>query len=164
MSPAEQLLINNISKFYKALNYAEQKIDSWYFEKENQKQERVVQLHNNLELDHFLKEEQPYLINWDKSTRGIPIFDFLIFYKKEYQTLEMNSLFDLYQSKYSFYKDELLLFQSLISIPEKITFEKTNYINTLNTKKVIIYIDKTNDFLSKYNEKDESTNHKKFEQ
>lgn len=164
MSPAEQLLMNNISKFYKALNYAEQKIDAWYFEKEKQKQERVVQLHNNLALSHFLIEENRYLINWDKSTKGIPIFDFLTFYKKEYQTLEMNSLFELYQSKYRFYNDELLLFQSLISIPEKITFEKTNYINTLNTKKVIIYIDKTNDFLSKYNKKDESTNYKEFKE
>ena len=164
MSPAEQLLMNNISKFYKTLNYAEQKIDCWYFEKEKQKQERVVQLHNNLELDHFLIEENRYLINWDKSTKGIPVFDFLIFYKNEYQTLEMNSLFELYQSKYSFYKEEMYLFQALISIPEKITFEKTNYINTLNTKKVIIYIDKTNDFLSKYNKKDESANHKEFEE
>ena len=53
------------------------------YKKENQKQERTVQLHNNLSLNHILKEEIPYIINWDKSKRGIPIFDFLIFYKKE---------------------------------------------------------------------------------
>ena len=164
MSPAEQLLMNNISKFYKALNYAAQKMDSWYFIKEKQKQERVVQLHNSLALDHFLIEENQYLINWDESKKGIPIFDFLIFYKNEYQILEMNSLFELYQSKYPFYKEELLLFQALISIPEKITFEKTNYINTINTKQVVTYIDKTNAFLSKYNEKNENANHKEFEE
>ena len=54
MSPAEQLLMNNISKFYKALNYAEEKIEQWYIEKEQQKQERTVQLHNNLSLDHII--------------------------------------------------------------------------------------------------------------
>ena len=162
MSPAEQLLMINISKFYKALNYAEHKIDLWYTKKENQKQERTVQLHNNLSLNHILKEEIPYIINWDKSKRGIPIFDFLIFYKKEYMDLEMNSLFNLYQNKYSFYPEEKLLFESLISIPEKIILNKTNYINTVNTKKIITYIDKTSQFLSEYNEKNENTNQEEF--
>lgn len=163
MSPAELLLMKNISKFYKALNYAEQKIDAWYQEKTKLKNERVVQLHNNLTLEHFLKEEIPYFINWDKSKKDLVIFDFLNFYKNEYHSLEMTSLFDIYQSKYKFSIDELLLFQSLISIPDKLTFSKTNYINTLEVKNVIVYIDKTRDFLSKYNEKNQKTDNEEFE-
>lgn len=162
MSPAEQLLMNNISKFYKALNYAEEKIEQWYIEKEQQKQERTVQLHNNLSLDHIIKKDIPYIISWDKSKRGNPIYDFLYFYKKEYNNLEMNYLFNLYQDKYSFYPEEKMLFESLISIPEKISFQKTNYINTINAKSIIDYVDKTNEFLLKYNKKNEHTNHEEF--
>ena len=162
MSPAEQLLMNNISKFYKALNYAEEKIEQWYIEKEQQKQERTVQLHNNLSLDHIIKKDIPYIISWDKSKRGNPIYDFLYFYKKEYNNLEMNYLFSLYQDKYSFYPEEKMLFESLISIPEKISFQKTNYINTINAKSIIDYVDKTNEFLLKYNKKNEHTNHEEF--
>ena len=47
-----------------------------------------------------------------------------------------------------YFIDETNLFQALISIPPKLTFEKTNYINTINAKKVIDYIEKTNTFLS----------------
>ena len=162
MSPAEQLLMNNISKFYKALNYAEEKIEQWYIEKEQQKQERTVQLHNNLSLDHIIKKDIPYIISWDKSKRGNPIYDFLYFYKKEYNNLEMNYWFSLYQDKYSFYPEEKMLFESLISIPEKISFQKTNYINTINAKSIIDYVDKTNEFLLKYNKKNEHTNHEEF--
>ena len=162
MSRAEQLLMNNISKFYKALNYAEEKIEQWYIEKEQQKQERTVQLHNNLSLDHIIKKDIPYIISWDKSKRGNPIYDFLYFYKKEYNNLEMNYLFSLYQDKYSFYPEEKMLFESLISIPEKISFQKTNYINTINAKSIIDYVDKTNEFLLKYNKKNEHTNHEEF--
>ena len=148
MSPAEQVLMFNISKLYKALNYAEQKINSWYDEKSTKKTERFVQLHNNLSLDNIIKEKNTYLINWEKSQKGIAIYDFLNFYKKHYFEVEMTSLFKQYQSKFQFFIDETNLFQALISIPPKLTFEKTNYINTINAKKVIDYIEKTNTFLS----------------
>lgn len=164
MSPAESLLMKNISKFYKSLQYAEHKIDLWYQEKIKLKRERLVQLHNNIKLEHFLVDDIPYFISWDKSEKGLVIFDFLSFYQNEYQELEMSSLFDIYQSKYKFSPDELLLFQALIAIPTKVTFTKTNYINTLEVKKRVDYIEKTNEFLSKYYEKNQKSNDEKFEE
>ena len=148
MSPAEQVLMFNISKLYKALNYSEQKITAWYNEKNNKKTDRFVQLHNNLSLSNIIKDEKSYLVNWEKSKKGIPIYDFLNFYQNHYFELEMNSLFKQYQSKFQFTPDEKYLFQALISIPQKLSFEKDNYINTINAKKVIEYIEKTNIFLS----------------
>lgn len=164
MSPAESLLMKNISKFYKSLQYAEHKIDLWYQEKIKLKRERLVQLHNNIKLEHFLVDDIPYFISWDKSEKGLVIFDFLSFYQNEHQELEMSSLFDIYQSKYKFSPDELLLFQALIAIPTKVTFTKTNYINTLEVKKRVDYIEKTNEFLSKYYEKNQKSNDEKFEE
>lgn len=157
MSPAEYILMLNISKFHKALNYADNRLDAWYQEKQTSIKERVTQVHKNITLDHFLVGEKSYFINWDNSSKDIVIYDFLNFYRNEFTNLEMISLFEQYQSKYEYTKDERLLFQALISIPEKITFKKSNIINLIETKRVIDYVEKTNDFLSKYNEKNKKT-------
>ena len=164
MSPAEYLLIRHISKIHSALNYADNTLENWYKEKKVQKKERRVLLHRNLTLDHFLKEKTAYFINWDYSRKGLVIYDFLNFYKNEYQNLEMESLFELYQSKYRYTKDEKLLFLSLLAIPYKVDFKKTNYINTLEVRKLIIYVEKTNRFISKEYEKDQKAYQEKFEQ
>lgn len=164
MSPAEQLLMRNISNFYKALNYSEYKLNSWYKVKEKTSKERIVQLHNNLSLEHFLKEDVAYLVNWDKAKKDYVIYDFINFYKHEYLNLEMTSLFELYQSKYQYTEEEQLLFESLISLPPQIIFNKTNYINTINTKNIVTYVIKTSEFLSKQNEENQESNHTEFEQ
>ena len=158
MSPAEYHLMINISKFHKALNFAEKKLELWYQEKKQQIKERVVQLHNNITLEHFLIDDKPYFINWDKSKKDIVIYDFLNFYRNEYLNLEMSSLFEQYQAKYQYSNEELLLLQTLIAIPDKITFKKSNLNNLIDTKKIINYIEKTNLFLSKYYKKNQSTN------
>ena len=149
MSPAEYLLMRNISKIYSALNFSRNILEKWYEEEISNKKERQVLLHNNLTLDHFLNGEELYLINWDCAKRGLVIYEFLNFYQNEYLYLEMESLFDIYKSKYQYTHTEFLLFLSLISIPPKIEFTKTNYINTLEVKRLIIYLEKTNHFISK---------------
>ena len=70
----------------------------------------------------------------------------------------MSSLFEQYQAKYQYSNEELLLLQTLIAIPDKITFKKSNLNNLIDTKKLINYIEKTNLFLSKYYKKNQSTN------
>ena len=103
-----------------------------------------------------------FLISWDDYTRDIPIYDFLYFYKHDYMDLEMSTLFDVYKSKFYYTKDEKLLFLSLISIPEKITFSNSNYINCLNVHKLVKYIAKTRDFTLKENEEKEKEYHDEF--
>lgn len=158
MSPAEYLLMRNISNIHKALNYSSFKLDSWYKQKETQKIERIALIHNNLKINHFLKDNKEYIISWDKSKKDYIIYDFLTFYKNEYSELEPISLFNLYQSKYKYTKDETLLFQSLIAIPPKVELKKTNYINVIEVKKIIIYVEKTNKFLSEYYKEEQKTN------
>lgn len=151
-SPAEQLLMNNISNIYKAINYSNYKLNEWYKLIEKKTTIRQVQLHNNLSLEHILKDKIPYLINWDKSKKGLVIYDFINFYKNDFQNIEMSSLFKIYQSKYQYTEEEQLLFESLLTIPPKTLLNKTNYINTLEVRKMINYIEKTNTFLLKDNE------------
>lgn len=164
MSPEEQLLMNNISNFYKALNYAEHKLEAWYKEKKQEKTERTTQLHNNISLKHFLiSTEKKVIIDWEQSSRGQVIYDFLNFYKNEFNNLEMISLFKLYQSKYMYTKSEQLLFESLIAIPPKIEFNNTHIINTINTRIAVNYVNKTSGFLSEYNKENQESNEQKLE-
>ena len=157
-SPAEQLLMNNISNIYKAINYSKNKLDEWKQVVKNNKSLRYVQLHNNISLEHSLKEDTLYFINWDKSKKELAIYDFINFYKNDFQLLDMNSLFKIYQSKFTYTEDELLLFESVISIPPKIKFTKNNYINTLNARYVVDYLEKTNIFLLKDNKEKQEDN------
>ena len=118
-TPSEQLFITNASNIYKALNYAEYKIEIWYQEKEKNKLERLVLNHNNLSLEHALFDNKINLISWNNSTKDYPIFDFLKFYKNEFNNLEMISLFKIYNNKFQYSKEEHLLLESLIALPSK---------------------------------------------
>ncbi len=164
MSPAEYLLIRNISLIYSAINFSKEKIKEWYDYKIKQKKERVVLLHNKPCIDHLLVSNNKQLISWNKYKRDIPIYDFIYFYKHDYMDLEMEALFDMYQSKFLYTKDEYLLFLTLLSIPKKITFTRKNYYDCEEVYKFIKYVEKTKDFILKENEKYQKENKDKFEE
>lgn len=157
-APEEQLLLNNISNIYKAISYSEYKLRQWYDKIQTKEKIRYVQIHNNLSLEHILVGKENYLISWEKSKKDLPIYDFINFYKKEFNTCNMNYLFDIYQEKYKYTEEEQLLFETLISIPPKISFEKQHLINTINTRRNINYLNKTSEFLSKYNKENQEDN------
>ena len=66
MSPSYYLLVRNVSKVYSSLNYCKNELDNWYELVKESKKERVVLIHNNLSLDHLIRNENSYLISWDK--------------------------------------------------------------------------------------------------
>ncbi len=162
MAPGEYLLIRNVSRIYMLLEFSRQMLEKWYDEKQKLKKERNVFLHNNITLDHFLENDNAYFINWSKSHRGIVVYDFLNFYQNEHKNLEMSSLFEIYQSKYKYTKDEYFLFLSLLSIPPKVEFMRSNYINTLNVNDLINYIDGVEKFTLKENEKYQKAHQEEF--
>lgn len=152
MSPADYLLIRNVSLIYSSLQYAKEKLESWYEVKINEKKERVVLLHNRVCLDHFLIGDKKSLISWDHYKRDIPIYDFLGFYRRDYLKVEMTTLFDIYQSRFLFTRSEKLLFLSLISIPWKVEFTKNHYHNCTHIYELIHYVEITRDFVLKQNQ------------
>lgn len=147
MSPAEYLLIRNASYIYSALEFSKYNLEKWYEEKIKLKNERVVLLHNNPNLDHILIGKEKKLISWNNYKKDIPIYDFITFYRKEYLDLDMISLFQIYKSRFQYTNDEYLLFLSLISIPEKIEFTSNNYLNTYKVNRIVKYVIKTRDFV-----------------
>lgn len=154
MSPSNYLIARNISFIYSAIRYAKRSIDYWYKLVENKRKIRVVTVHNNLSLEHYLKYDKPYLISWDKSKIDMPIFDLISLYNNHYLEFDFTELLDIYLSKYPLTQEELLLFLTIISIPKKITSSNSEYKNVLTIRRQLDYIYKTSEIVKKYNLKD----------
>lgn len=149
-SPSEQVLENNISLVLSSLNYAKDELDNWLKLIETKTKQRLVLLHNNLDLNHYIKADRPYFISWDKATIGIPIFDLYKLYKKYFNIFDFDIIFRRYESKYQMLEEEKKLLFILITLPNKIELNDTEYKNTIKISNMIESINKTNILLNEY--------------
>jgi len=127
MSPSEYLLARNISSIFSSLKYCKIEINNWYKLIEEKRKMRVVVIHNNLSLDHYIKNTSDYLISWGKSKVDLPIFDLYKLYLKHCLDFDFYELFKKYEGIYPLKADERLLLMILINMPLKIEFNDTNY-------------------------------------
>lgn len=164
MAPSNYLIARNITIIYNALGYAKNNINSWYKMIENQRKVRVVTIHNNLRLEHYLKEDKPYLISWDKSKIDMPIFDLISLYQNNYLDFEFIDLLKLYLSKYPLTREEMTLFLTIISIPGKIPLNESEYQTVLSVRRILDYIYKSSEIVKMYdgNLKDQNNQGKKM--
>lgn len=152
-SPASYLIARNINIIFESIYYAKSNIESWYKKIENNKNERVVYIHNNITLDHYIKNEKSYLISWNKSKVDSPIYDLLSFYKNHYLELDFDDLFHYYESNYPLKEEERLLLFSYMAIPNKIEIEKSEYKMCIKINKEIDYLYKTSKLITNYTKK-----------
>ena len=150
MSPSEYLLARNISRVFISLNFCKEEIENWYELIKDKTKQRVVVLHNNLDLSHFFKTDSSYLISWDKSKIGIPIFDLYILYKRHSLDYDFSEILKQYEQSYPLQKDERKLFFILIALPPKIEFDKTTYEQTKEISNQMDIMYKTEKLISPY--------------
>ena len=150
MSPSEYFLAQNISKIYGSLNYCNREIEKWYEIISKKRKQRFVVLHNNLELSHFIKNKNAYLLNWEKSRIDIPIFDLYKLYKRHALDFDFVSLLKQYEKNYPLLEEERLLFFILISLPERLEFDDNDLKLCIKFSKVLEYMYKTENLLSPY--------------
>lgn len=150
MSPSEYLIARNINKIYESINYCKKELDSWYELIKDKRKVRVVNIHNNLSLDHYLKKDKPYFISWEKNKIDMPIYDLLILYKKYYLDFDFYELFNYYESRYPLTNEERKILFILISIPEKLQLEDNEYKNSIKCRKFFDYIYKTEELINMY--------------
>lgn len=155
MSPSNYLIARNISFIYSAIEYARGSIEAWYKLIENKRKVRVVVVHNNLSLEHYIKNDKPYLISWDNSKIDMPIYDLISLYNNHYLDFDFSELLDIYFSKYPLLKEELILFLTIISIPKKIEYNNSEYKNVINIRRKLDYIYKTSELVKKFNVNEE---------
>ena len=161
--PSEIYLLNNISILYSCLNYTNNELEKWLEIIENKKRMRYVILHNNLSLDHFLKNDKSYLISFDKSIIDIPIFDLYKLYKR-YPYFDFYPIFKRYEKYYKLTKQERLLLFILISLPDKIELSKDEDNNMDNVIKLFDNIYSSKRLIEEYsNNKEDNESNKKVE-
>jgi len=117
--------------------------------------ERVAFVHNNLETDHYIKNNREYLISWEKSKVDSPILDLIKFYQKEYMSLDFESLIAKYIKNYPLKDNEKKLFFIVISIPPVIDLEGEEIIVTRKIRKMLDYVFKTEQLVFKFNSNNE---------
>lgn len=153
MSPPEYLLALNITLIFDSIGYCQEQIKKWYnlvSEKEKTHKMRVSVIHNNLSLDHYLKDNNDYLISWGKSKIDIPIFDLYKLYIRNALEFDFLDILKLYEKEYPLKDEELLLFYILISMPVKIEFNKSNYDMCLYIQKEVDKLIKTSNLINNY--------------
>lgn len=152
-SPSQYLLIRNCSAIFSALNFSKEKLESWYEKIEETQKKRVALLHNNIDLNHIIINENKYLISWDNSKYENPIYDFLYFYNNNYEKLDFDFLYKEYNKLFPLLEEEVDLLFCLIFIPKKEEFTDSEITNTLNFSKLFNYLFTSNKlFMENYTE------------
>lgn len=150
MSPSNYLFIRNISKLFASLDYSKYQLNNWYNIIEEKKRIRVVNIHNNLSLDHYLLDDRPYLISWGSSKRDLPIYDLITLYKKYYKELDFCDLFRIYESNYPLLNEEKNLLFCLLTVPDKLDFNDTEFNCCKKVKKFYEYLFATERLINDY--------------
>jgi len=150
MSPSSYLIARNINIIFDSIYYVRENIEKWYKLVENNKNIRNVFIHGNINLDHYLKGDKPYLISFNKSRIDSPIYDLLSFYKNHYLNTPFNDLFRFYESKYPLKEDERLLLFTYMAIPPRIEINDSEYKMCIKINKIIDYLYKTSNLIMNY--------------
>lgn len=157
-SPKEYLLARNITKIFSSLYFCKQELEEWYKMVKDKKEKRLSVLHNNLSMDHFIRNEKSYFISWDRSKIDIPIFDFYKLYQKHILEYDFNKAFVHYNKVYPLTKDERKLLFILVSLPDKIELHGNEYENVVKISKMIDKLYKSEHFISPYYTKEGEKN------
>lgn len=150
MSPSSYLIARNINIIFSSIHYVRDNIEKWYKKIENNKNERVSYIHNNINLDHYVKRDKPYLISWNKSRIDNPIYDLLSFYKNHYLEFDFDDLFHYYESNYPLKEDERLLLFTYMAIPPVMDKSGSEYDMCIKINKTIDYLYKTSNLIMNY--------------
>lgn len=150
MSPSEYLLARNATKIFTSLNFAKQELDNWYDLVKEKRKQRLVVLHNHLDMSHFIKNRNPYFISWEKADIGIPIFDFYKLYKKHSIEFEFGELLKRYEHHYPLLEEERKLLFILMAMPSKIEFYENEYDNCMVISRLIDELYKSEMIISPY--------------
>ena len=150
MSPSSYLIARNINIIFDSIYYARDSLDKWYEKVRNNKNERVVNIHNNISLEHYIKNEKPYLISWNNSKIDSPIYDLLSFYKYHYLDFDFDDLFHFYESNYPLKEEERFLLFTYMAMPSEIDSVNDELEMCIKINKMIEYLYKTSNLIMNY--------------
>ena len=150
MSPSQYTLALNISYIFKCIEIGKTYIEEWIEKIDGLNKMRVVVVHNNLGLSHYITNN--YLISWDKSKIDMPIFDLYNLYNNHNKDFSFMEILKRYENDYPLKDYERDLLFILITMPKKIEFNDTEYNMCIKISEEIERIKKTHSFIEEYRE------------
>lgn len=154
MAPSHYLFMKNYYKINEALDFCEAELDSWYEDVRELKKLRVCVIHNNLSIDHFIKGDKDAIISWEQHKIDTPTLDLVKLYKNDFLKYDYKYIFDKYNDNFPMTSNEKKLFFILVSLPEKITFDYSEFKNTVNLRLFLDYIFKSEELIKPYYSKE----------
>ena len=113
---------------------------------------RYSYIHGNLEKEHILENDNIYLISWDKSKIDLLINDIEIYYRNTYNNISLENTLNIYEENNKLSLDEYYLLLSNLLIPNKLIENRSEFLKTKETTKLVVYLEKVLDYLEKYSE------------
>ena len=111
---------------------------------------RVSLIHNNLELDHYIKNKDDYLISWDNYKIDSPILDIVKLYKKVYLNMDFSEPLKTYMDKFELTEIEKKLLFIMLVMPDEINLSENELRNVSIVRKYLDYIFKTENLIRPY--------------
>ena len=150
ISPSANLLIINSSKIFESLTFLKNEIEEWYKLSIDNNKMRVCLVHNNLELDHYIKNKEDYLISWDNYIIDSPVIDVVKLYKKVYLNMDFSEPLKVYLDKFPLNNIEKKLLFIMMVMPDEIYLGSNELENVYITRKYLDYIFKTENLIRPY--------------
>ena len=150
LSPSMYLFMRNYTKIKDCLLFCESELDKWYDLVKDIRKQRVSIVHNNLALRHFLRNEESYLISWDKALIDTPILDIVNLYKNEYYHTTFEPILSKYFELVSLHEDEKTLLFIMLSLPWQVVKTQSEFDNCKNYNELLDYIYKTENLIRPY--------------
>jgi len=149
-SPSEYLLLTNTSKILSSLGFSKRELESWYQKTEKLTRYRICQIHNNLSLEHFHKNNKDTILSWENSRKDSPVLDLIKFYKCSYFNLNFETILENYWHICPWSEEEKQLFFLMISLPPKFVDKGSEFEKVKKIREVLDYIYKTETLIRPY--------------
>lgn len=150
VSPSNNLILNNSSKIFESMTFLKNEIEEWYKISIDSNKMRVSLVHNNLKLEHYIKNDNDYLISWDNYIIDSPIIDIVKLYKSIYLDMDFSESLKIYMEKFPLNDSEQKLLFIMLVMPDEINLESDELRNVYNVRKYLDYIFKTENLIKVY--------------
>ena len=155
-SAGEYLLLLNVSKIYKLLNYSRSYLEKWYVLDNISFQEAF--LVNIISLNNYYAGE--VFIDYSNSSVGKIIEEITNYYRNYYENVSLEEVLD----KYDLLEAEKYYLFFLLAMPKKIFFTYDNYNDVVLIRDIIDYSDCLLDYFLKEDKKYQEADQHKFKE
>lgn len=150
VSPSSNLILNNSSKIFESMTFLKKEIEEWYKISIDSNKMRVCLVHNNLSLEHYIKNDNDYLISWDNYIIDSPVMDIVKLYKSVYLDMDFSESLRIYLEKFPLNESEKKLLFIMLVMPDEINLSNDELKNVYNVRKYLDYIYKTENLIKSY--------------